>query len=131
MKKFRFFFVIMAFFTMASVALTSCETDNDEPYYAGESAEDYKPNTYNISSEWDFSNVAGLSANEKKVLEQQFAATVNTSKVFNSRSEAVAAFDQLVENLANNSEMKQLKGLSCKAILKRGSAIIKSSKISW
>ena len=131
MKKFRFFRFVLAILAITSFGLTSCEKDDDGGYYAGESAEDYKPNTYTISSVWDFGKVSGLTTAEKKEAEKSLAEACNGSKVFDTRKDAVAAFDATVEQLSKGVDSKEYKGLVCKLTLSRGSAIIKTSKIEW
>ena len=108
----------------------SCDKE-DDVYYAGESADDYKPATYTITSEWNFSNVDGLTSEQKKALETAMNNSVSAEEVFDTRVDAVAAFDAVVIELQNDPSMGQYKGLIAKLYLKRGKAIIKSAKLEW
>lgn len=127
-KLFSIFVLLFGLFTTQCL-FVSCEKDDDEPYYAGESADDFRPATYTMTADWDFGGVSNLTSEQKISLKNQLEAASNTSEVFNTRAEAVASFDQVV------SELRQMdmpyKGARCKLYLKRGSAIIKSATLTW
>ena len=108
----------------------SCQKD-DDVYYAGESEADFKPALYTITSEWDFSKVSGLTSEEKTALQTSLNNSVNASEVFDTRKDAVAAFDEIVVELQNEATMAQYKGLKAKLYLKRENAIIKSATLEW
>lgn len=130
MKKLLSIFVLMVTLFTSQCLFVSCERDDDDPYYAGESEEDYLPAEYSITSEWDFSKVSGFSDVEKQLLKSQFEDALKATSVFSSRVEAVKAFDKVVEELRTNDDFK-ISGLKCKLYLKRGGAIIKSANFSW
>ncbi len=128
MKKLLYFLVALCSLFMVQSVLVSCEKDDDD-YYAGESEADYKPAEYTISATWDLSNVTGITESERKALEAELNKFSSTA-VFNSRVEAVAAFDNVVEEFKTNSDYK-IPGAKAKFYLKRGSATIKTATITW
>lgn len=130
MKKLTSLLFLTVSILLSCVCLTSCEKD-DDPYYAGESEADYRPAVYTITSQWDFSNVSGLTSEQKTEFEKALANSLNVSGEFDTRADAVAAFDDVVTQLKYDSTMGQYKGLKVQLYLKRGSAIIKSAKIEW
>ena len=130
MKKiFKFFILIISLFALQA-SMVSCDKEEDI-YYAGESEADYKPATYTITSEWDFSKVSGLSSDEKKALETAMNNSVTASEVFDTRKDAEAAFNEIVIEWQHDPDMALYKGLKAKLYLKRGSAIIKSASLEW
>lgn len=108
----------------------SCDKE-DDIFYAGESEADYKPATYTITSEWNFKNVSGMTSDQKNTLEKVLNESYNASEVFQSRADAVAAFDEVVIEIQHDPEMSQYKGLKAKFYLKREKAIIKSANLEW
>lgn len=108
----------------------SCEKEDDN-YYAGESGADFRPAVYTITSQWDFSKVSGLTSEQKTSLENSLNNSVYDSEEFETRADAVAAFDEVVMELKYDSTMGQYEGLKVKLYLKRGTAIIKSATLEW
>ena len=129
MKKLFSFLILLISILTTQYVLVSCEKDDDD-FYAGESEADYRPAEYTITSEWDFSKVSGLSDTDKQLYKSQFEDAMRNVAVFNSRSEAVKAFDTIVEEIRTNSEFN-IPGLKAKLYLKREGAIIKSATLSW
>ncbi|MDE6535126.1 MAG: hypothetical protein K2K82_03850 [Muribaculaceae bacterium] len=127
-KLFSIFVLLLGLFTTQCL-FVSCEKDDDEPYYAGESADDYRPATYSISSDWDFNGVSGITSQQKAELKANFEKEIRATGVYNTRKDAVKEFDDLVSEMRNTDF--QFKGAKCKIYLKRGSAIIKSATLSW
>lgn len=128
MKKFFRIFVIAISLVTFSCVFSACDKEDADEYFAGESEEDYKPNVYVIESLWDLSNVEGLTAQEKKELEQQLSKEINGSQTFATRAAAVAAFDSSINELRNAEAPSGMKGT---ITLKRGSAIIKRAELKW
>lgn len=128
-KLFSVFLLIISFFTTQCV-FVSCEKDDGEGYYAGESEADYKPAEYTITSEWDLSKVSGLSDAEKQLYKAQLEDAAQSTAVYNTRTDAIKAFDIIVENLRTDADIN-MPGLSAKIYLKRKSAIIKSATLTW
>ncbi|MDE7450046.1 MAG: hypothetical protein K2M72_07530 [Paramuribaculum sp.] len=126
-KLFRLLLIVFAF-AVCNYTFTACDKDDDSEYYAGESEEDYKPNVYTIESTWDLSGVSGLTAQQKKELQDQLAAEINGSQTFQTRAAAVAAFDASVEELRNAEAPA---GMKATITLKRSSAIIKRANLKW
>ena len=129
MKKLLSLLIISIAFATSCV-FVSCEK-NDDVYYAGESEWDYKPATYTITSEWDFSKVEGLTSEQKASLQSAMNNSVTATEVFDSRADAVAAFDEVVVELQYAESMSQYKGLKAKLYLKRDKAVIKSATLEW
>ncbi len=133
MKKFLMLLLCGTMFCTTAV-LTSCDKEEDETYYAGESEEDYKANTYTITADWELSNVAelsSLSADQLAALEKQLEDECVETAIFNSRAEAIAAFDLFMEELRKNEDGTFMVGMKVKLYLKRGDAVIKSAELEW
>lgn len=132
MKKVLFVFMYLLAMAFTSAVVMSCDTEDEDTYYAGESEEDYKPNTYTITATFDLSNVSGLSSSEIEAAEKTLNSTVNVSQTFNTKADAVSAFDEMVANVASDSDLSSIyKGAKVTFYLKRGTAIIKKSTVSW
>ncbi len=128
MKKFfNIFFLAISIIAFSGV-FTSCDKDDDDEYYAGESEEDYRPNIYTIVSSWDLSKVTGLSTSEKKAIETELTSKVNASEKFDTRAQAVKEFDEVVDELRKIDCPAGMKGT---LTLKRGTAIIKRANLQW
>lgn len=130
MKKFLSVFMLIMTMICTQYVLVGCDKDDNDDYYAGESADDFRPMTYTITSEWDLSNVAGLTASDRERFEAELESSVNTSQVFDTRVDAVAAFDAIVNEMKTSPDI-DLPGMKAKLYLRRGSAIIKSASITW
>lgn len=130
MKKIYSLLMMIMAITFTQCVLVSCDKDDNGDYYAGESADDFRPMTYTITSEWDLSNVSGISSSDKSRLEAQLESSVNASEVFDTRADAVNAFDEVVYELKNDPDIN-LPGMKAKLYLRRGEAIIKSATITW
>ena len=128
MKKFFKFFLLVISLVAFNYTFTACDKDDDSEYYAGESEEDYKPNVYTIESTWDLSGVSGLTAQQKKDLQNQLSEEINGAKTFQTRAAAVASFDASIEELRNAEAPAGMKGT---ITLKRGNAIIKRANLKW
>lgn len=132
MNKFIFKFFMLMAVMVCGLSFTSCDKDDDEEYVAGESAEDYKPNYYQTSAVFDLSGVSGISAAEKATLKESLENACKSNTLFQTRAEAVAAFDELVAELADQSDFPaELRGMKATIKLTRGSAVIKTAKLTW
>ncbi len=130
MKKVLYLMYCILAMTVTMPIMTSCEPEDDEEYYAGESEEDYKPNTYSIIFNWDFSGVSDLSSSEKQRIKTELDK-MSVSSVFNTKKEAIVAFDKAVNDAKYDKEMASFKGLKCTMKLTRGTAVIKKATLSW
>lgn len=121
MKKFIYLMVVAFAVGFSSVGFVSCEEDDSE-YYASESEEDYKPNTYTMTSTWSFTgpDAAKLKAN----FEKECAYT----DVYATRSAAVSDFDHYVSQV---STLLMDAGTKAELKLKRGNAVIKKANLTW
>lgn len=129
MKKLQNLFLLAFSLILFNVAFTACDKDDDGEYYAGESEEDYKPNYYTIESTWDLSAVSGLTASEKKELENELSKACNATEKFDTRAQAVASFDSAIAELRKDTSVA--KGVKAVITLKRGTAIIKRATLQW
>ena len=127
----KFFYLFLCLFTITStvVTMTSCQEEDDGSYYAGESEEDYKPNTYTITATFSLSGVSGMTAAQIKTAEEVLNKNFNFSQTYNTKADAVEAFDEIVSEAASDDDFYE--GAKATFYLKRGNAIIKKSTISW
>lgn len=131
MKFLKYLFVCLSLAVVSST-FVSCEKEDDEPYFAGESEADFKPAVYTVTSEWDLSGISGLTADQKKALETQLKNQINDSAEFPTRAAAVAEFDIIIEKMRTDATLKnELKGGKATIKLMRGTAIIKQAKLTW
>lgn len=132
MKKLFSFMLLFATLLISQSVFVSCDKDDNDIFYAGESEYDYKPTVYTITSNWDFSKVSGLSSSEKAELEKEMNK-IAVEETFDTRKDATAAFDAMIIEMQNDPDMGVLKGLVAKFYLKRkvDGATIKSATIEW
>lgn len=117
---------------LCGFSFTSCDKDDNEEYVAGESAEDYKPNYYQTEGTFDLSGVSGMSSSEKNAMAQGLSEACKSNILFNTRAEAVAAFDEAVAELQYADDFPaDLRGMKATLKLKRGSAVIKIAHLTW
>ena len=129
MKKLLSIFAILVTILATQCIFVSCEKEDDD-YYAGESEADYRPAEYTFSATWDLSRVSGLSEVDKSIYKSNLEDACKAVKVFNSRAEAVEAFDMLIESFRTNPDVA-IPGAKAKFYLKRDGATIKSATLSW
>ncbi|MDE6396004.1 MAG: hypothetical protein K2K84_01880 [Muribaculaceae bacterium] len=126
----KIFTIIMLALTFVSFSgvICSCDKEDDDPYYAGESEEDFKPNIYTIESKWDLSACQGLTSSEKETIANQLSKGIEGSEEFPTREAAVSAFDEAINELR---QVEGIPGLKGTIYLKRRTAIIKQATLKW
>lgn len=129
MKKLLSILLLAVSLVAFNSVFTACDKEDNGEYYAGESEEDFKPNYYTITSEWDLSAVSGYTDAQKKAIADALADEINATERFETRAAAVAAFDAVIAELRTDTDVPA--GLKATVTLKRGTAIIKRANLKW
>src|SRR5574344_985610 len=109
MKKYFYLFMCMLTLSFTMVSLNSCDKEEDDEYYAGESEEDFKPNTYTVESSWDFTGVSSLTSQKQKELAEVMESACKASTLYNTKAEALEDFDKLVVQMSSDPDMEKYK----------------------